>query len=294
MGALTAAYPRQSRGVGYVIEVPLNVLSVVYKGGLGVKDTDGYGRPGVDTASFVTAGIALESKTGGASDGDVSVRVRFGLEYLFTATSITQDMLFTPMYLVNDNEVDDAAGATNDVFVGIMTEFVSTTSCWVFVPGPVAYPTSGVTASVAEINVLDGPVAGAASASKAVVLGTANEISGIRRKVNLAAATQTLTAAMSGEKFVGAVDAVFTLPAAAAGTKGVWYEFECGAVSAGTGLSISPNASDHIRGNGLTSTDDKDLINSGATDRLGDSVRLYCDGAEGWVIEEIIGTWAKE
>lgn len=117
---------------------------------------------------------------------------------------------------------------------------------------------------------------------------------GHARTVNLAAATQTLTAAQSGEKFVGAVDVIFTLPAAAAATKGVWYEVETGAVSAGTGLSISPAAVDHIRGNGLTSVDNKDLINSGATDRLGDMVRLYCDGVDGWVIDAIIGTWAKE
>jgi hypothetical protein len=113
--------------------------------------------------------------------------------------------------------------------------------------------------------------------------------------VNLAAATQTLTAAQSGQRFVGAVDAVFTLPAAAAATKGVYYEFECGAVSGGTGLSISPAAADHIRGNGLTSVDNKDLINSGASDRLGDSVVLYCDGVDGWVIAGApVGTWAKE
>lgn len=120
------------------------------------------------------------------------------------------------------------------------------------------------------------------------------DFSGGRRKVNLAAATQDLTAAHSGEKFVGAVDAVFSLPPASAATKGVWYEFETGAVSTGTGLSISPAAADHIRGNGLTSVDDKDLINTGATDRLGDSVRMYCDGVDGWVIEAIIGTWAKQ
>lgn len=126
------------------------------------------------------------------------------------------------------------------------------------------------------------------------ILNGAGEFKGTLRKVSLAAVTQALTAAQSGEKFVGAVDAVFTLPAAAAATKGVWYEFETGALSGGTGLSISPAAADHIRGNGLTSVDDKDLINSGATDRLGDSVRIYCDGVDGWVIEAIIGTWAKE
>lgn len=141
-----------------------------------------------------------------------------------------------------------------------------------------------------EIDIESG---GALKIAGTQVTATAAELNDIKT-VNLAAATQTLTALQSGQKFVGAVDAVFTLPAAAAATKGVWYEFETGALSAGTGLSISPNASDHIRGNGLTSVDDKDLINSGATDRLGDSVRIYCDGVDGWVIESIIGTWAKE
>lgn len=135
---------------------------------------------------------------------------------------------------------------------------------------------------------------GLAEAGKALIPGSNGEISGLRRKVNLAAATQALTAAQSGEKFVGAVDAVFTLPAAAAGTKGVWYEFECGALSSGTGLSVSPAAADHVRGNGLTAVDNKDLINTGATDRLGDMVRLYCDGVDGWVIEAVVGTWSKE
>lgn len=117
------------------------------------------------------------------------------------------------------------------------------------------------------------------------------------RVVKLAAATQALTAAMCGTKFVGAVDAVFTLPAAAAATKGVWYEFECGALSAGVGLSVSPAAADAIGGNGLTSVVNKDLINTGATDRLGDSVRIYCTGVTGtgaWIIEGVVGTFAKE
>lgn len=128
--------------------------------------------------------------------------------------------------------------------------------------------------------------------------GNAGIMTGYRRKVNLAAGTQTLTAAQSGEKFVAAVDAVFTLPAASAALKGVWYEFACGAVSAGTGFSISPAAADAIAGNGLTSVVNKDLINSGASDRLGDAVRIYCTGVTGtnaWVIDGgIIGTFAKE
>lgn len=149
-------------------------------------------------------------------------------------------------------------------------------------------------ALIKEMQALLPATAGAAEASKIAVLGATSQLSGERLKVSLAAATQALTAAQSGERFVGAVDAVFTLPAAASATAGVWYDFETGALSAGTGLSISPAAADHIRGNGLTSVDNKDLTNTGATDRLGDSVRLYCDGVDGWVIDAIIGTWAKE
>jgi hypothetical protein len=128
-----------------------------------------------------------------------------------------------------------------------------------------------------------------------VAAGTSAALAGVgnKRIVNLAAATQALTADQSGQKFVGAVDAVFTLPNAAAALTGVWYEFETGALSSGTGLSISPGTTDNIRGNGLSAVDNKDLINTGATDRLGDSVRIYCDGAD-WIIDSIIGTWAKE
>lgn len=122
-------------------------------------------------------------------------------------------------------------------------------------------------------------------------------LTGVRQKVNLAAPTQTLNAGQSGELFVGAVDAVFTLPAASAAIRGVWYEFECGALSAGTGLSISPAAADAIGGNGLTEVVNKDLINSGVTDRLGDRVRIICSGVTGataWRIQSVIGTFAKE
>jgi hypothetical protein len=115
----------------------------------------------------------------------------------------------------------------------------------------------------------------------------------IRRNINLAAASQALTAAQSGQRFVGVVDAVFTLPAISAAMKGVWYEFACGALSAGVGLSISPAAADYIGGNGLGVVVNKDLINSGATDRLGDMVRIECDGVAWW-ITAVIGTFAKE
>ena len=107
------------------------------------------------------------------------------------------------------------------------------------------------------------------------------------------AATQALTAAQSGRTFIGLVDAVFTLPAASAALQGIWYRFITGALSSGTGLSISPAAADNIFGLALTAVDDKDLINTGATDVVGDSVEVMCDGTN-WHARNADGTWAKE
>lgn len=152
----------------------------------------------------------------------------------------------------------------------------------------------GLTASAAELNALDITAAGTAQASKALVLDANLGSTGQRDTVVLAKATATLTAAQSGTHFVCLVDAVLTLPAAAAGTAGVRYTITCGALSSGTGLSISPNAADNIRGATLSAVDDKDLINTGATDVVGDTAVIVCDGVDGWNIVSLSGIWAKQ
>lgn len=101
-------------------------------------------------------------------------------------------------------------------------------------------------------------------------------------------ANYTVTAAESGTVYIAnAADLVFTLPSTAAG---LVYTFVNAAVSAGTGLSVSPAAADNIN----EGTDNKDLINSGASDVLGDSVTIVGDGNTGWFTIAKIGTWAAE
>ena len=105
-------------------------------------------------------------------------------------------------------------------------------------------------------------------------------------------ANYTVMVTESGTIFIAnALDLVFTLPATAAGLR---FTFLVKTLSATTGLSISPAAADAIHGGGLTSVDDKDLINTAATDAEGDSMTLVGDGIDGWWIESINGTWAKE
>jgi hypothetical protein len=82
-----------------------------------------------------------------------------------------------------------------------------------------------------------------------------------------------------------------TLPATVVG-----YAFTL--VNAGTdgavALTISPNANDKIMGAGLTSADNKDIVNTKATAKTGDRVTLVGDGANGWFVTEMVGTWARE
>lgn len=103
-------------------------------------------------------------------------------------------------------------------------------------------------------------------------------------------AAYAVTAAESGTIFLSeAVDLVFTLPSTAAG---LTYTFICHTVSATTGLSISPAAADAIHY--TTSVDNKDLINTAASDVEGDMVTIVGDGVDGWWVTAVKGTWAKE
>jgi len=102
----------------------------------------------------------------------------------------------------------------------------------------------------------------------------------------------TVTAAESGKIFiVNAADVTATLPSTAAG---LTYTFIVQTLSTTTGLSISPAAADAIHGGGQASTDNKDLINTAATDAEGDMVTIVGDGVDGWWITSIVGTWAEE
>ena len=96
----------------------------------------------------------------------------------------------------------------------------------------------------------------------------------------------------SGKTFTSKTDGtVFTLPAIAIGNT---YTFVNTAEDGTNTLTISPNASDGITYAG-SSTDDKDLINTKATSKVGDFVTLASlDGTVAWQVVACQGTWAKE
>lgn len=115
-----------------------------------------------------------------------------------------------------------------------------------------------------------------------------------KRVVETKTASFTLTAADSGKIFLidGTASVVATLPSTALGLEYTLIVKQL--PGSGAGTAFSPAAADKIIGNGFTAADDKDAINSAASDALGDWLTVVGDGADGWYITSIKGTWARE
>jgi predicted RecA/RadA family phage recombinase len=117
---------------GIEIEFPVAANSKIYSGSLVCANTSGYAVPAADTAGLKFLGVALEQvdNTGGANGAKI-VRLRRTGVFEFDATSVTQAMVGTAMYVKDDHTVDDAAGATNDIKVGELVKYVADTKGWI-------------------------------------------------------------------------------------------------------------------------------------------------------------------
>jgi hypothetical protein len=117
---------------GIEIEFPVAANTKIYAGSLVCANASGYAVPASDSAGLRFLGVALEQmdNTGGAN-GAKKVRVRRTGAFEFDAASITQAMVGTPMYVVDDHTIDDASGPINDIRLGILVKYVSDTKGWI-------------------------------------------------------------------------------------------------------------------------------------------------------------------
>jgi len=131
MTALTKDRPT-SYWDGVELDFPVAAGAKIYAGSLVMANASGYAVPGADTSGCKFLGVALEQvdNTAGAN-GTKSVRVRRTGVFEFAATSISQAMLGDPMYLVDDQTFDDAAGTTNDIRAGVLMKYISATKGWI-------------------------------------------------------------------------------------------------------------------------------------------------------------------
>ena len=113
-------------------------------------------------------------------------------------------------------------------------------------------------------------------------------------KVTIAAATQTIAyATHQGRPVVQTQACVFTLPAVADVKGDIWI---INGAPDGTLMTISPDANDKFVWDiaGAAGTNNKDIINTAATAKKGDYVKLRYASADGWAIKEFGGVWADQ
>lgn len=82
--------------------------------------------------------------------------------------------------------------------------------------------------------------------------------------------------------------ATITLPATVVGATYIIRNGGDGSVT----INVSPAAADKIMGNGFTSADNKDAINT--LGKGGDQIVLVADGVNGYYVQSASGTWTRE
>lgn len=255
MTTLAANSPRAFEG-GSRNEIPVIASDIIYEGAaVGVVKASGHARPLAAGDRF--AGFA-EAKADNASGAAAAINVRVvesgKIELAVTGATITD--VDQPVYATDDDAF--TMSPVGGVFVGFVHRFIS--------------------------------------AGKAVVAFDAlnfRDPYGNHSVRETISANKTLDAEDSGKLFWVSTDAVtITLPSIADGLGG------CMIVNGGSygavAVNISPAALDMILGPDITGTDNKDLINTKATAQRGDRVKIDLGDADGYVVTEMVGTWARE
>lgn len=115
MAALAADRSTPARE-GEIITAGVKKETAIFAGSLVVKEAGGYAEPGKKAGSLVVLGRAEHSVTGGAADGDVTVKIRRGVfawENSAGAGEITAALVGEKAYVADDQTVTKtASGAT--------------------------------------------------------------------------------------------------------------------------------------------------------------------------------------
>jgi hypothetical protein len=114
---------------GVELAFPVINADIIYGGSFVCVNAAGYALPGSDTAGLIFEGVAIErvdNSLGNAGDKSVRLRRR-GLIKATLATAITQANVGDNVFLVDDESVDLAANTDNDIFCGIIAQYLDAT-----------------------------------------------------------------------------------------------------------------------------------------------------------------------
>lgn len=255
MTTLAANSPRVFEG-GSRNELPMIASDIIYEGGaVGIVTGTGHARPLAAGDRF--AGFAeykADNSAGAAAAINVRVVESGKIQLTVTGVTITDDG--QPVYASDDDTF--SLSPVGGVFVGYVHRFVTTNT------------------AVVKFD--------------AFAFRDPYAAYSVRETIS---ADKTLDAQDNGKLFWVDTDAkTITLPAIADGGG------SCLIVNGGAygtvKVAISPAAADMILGPDMAGVDNKDLINTKATAQRGDRARLDIGDADGYVVTELVGTWAAE
>jgi hypothetical protein len=244
--------------LGERYHLPVIASDIIYEGAaVGVVPGTGHAQPLTSADQFGGFAVAKADNTAGAAAAINVEVVKAGEIELAVSGAVITDV-GQPVYATDDDTfVFNPAGG---VFIGFVKRFVS----------------AGYAVVEFDAGVMRDPWA-----HKTV----RETLAGIK----------TFDAQDCGKLFcvtdAGDADAL-TLPAIADGLSGITI-LAVGAFGT-TAVTIDPAAADMILGPDITGADNKDLICTKATQRRGDFVTLIAGDADGYMVTEMRGTWARE
>lgn len=109
-------------------------LAVIYAGTMLCYDADGYIVDGADTAGYRFAGVAREDVSNAAgADGDKDATFFREGTFKFASSGLTAADVGKPVFLIDNQTVGllDHASVDMAIYVGVITEVVSATLCFV-------------------------------------------------------------------------------------------------------------------------------------------------------------------
>lgn len=131
MGTL-AADKQAHRKDGVELPFKVKTATTIFGGSNACIGADGYAVPGADTAGLIFQGVATSQVVNaGASGAKTVVLRRSGVFLMELATPITIANVGDNVFLADDQLVDLTANVTNNIYCGIIAEYVDTTHAWI-------------------------------------------------------------------------------------------------------------------------------------------------------------------
>jgi hypothetical protein len=130
--ALTANESLKSRGEGEIVAFAVKAATHIYRNAIvGIEVATGLVRGAIASVTpDVRAGIAREEADNSAgAAGDIDVEVYTVGEFLLTGTGFAQTDVGAVVYAAADDAI--SLTSTNNVVLGRVTKFVSSTQVWV-------------------------------------------------------------------------------------------------------------------------------------------------------------------